>query len=111
MSERILLQENEQQSDVATDDDASGEESADTDDLESYLSNHSSYADVSLADGQSLPSETVNQVSLTVAATKSYEYVINLCTVMYSGPTWLSFGLFFSVGGHCWCGDVTFTGR
>lgn len=58
-------QEDGLQSNETTDDETCLEESAaNSNDPESYLSTHSSYANVSMADGQSLPSETVNQVTI-----------------------------------------------
>lgn len=57
-------QEDELQSNEFSNSEASGEEAAaHSEHPESYFSNHSSFADVSMADGQSPPPETVNQVS------------------------------------------------
>ncbi len=65
----LLPQEDELQSDEATGEEILLEESAAiSDDPDSFLSTHSSYANVSMADGQSHPSETVDQVSLCIEA-------------------------------------------
>ena len=62
----LSFQDTELQSDgTITDEEYSSEATAssNSNDPESYLSSHSSFANVSMADGQPLPSETVNQVS------------------------------------------------